>query len=183
MITQTPRTDAHFTGGKFTPSCHDQRVPADFARGLELELAQAKSDLLRVSKERDYHKKHELLNCMQAVWFEEALGFKDMPLGTDAHELAKEKLRDIISDLDALKSERDALLEKLRVMREALLTAASDAQDFDAENQVAVCTCCGNELGKDGYGHRATCLAAKIFDVCNDAALSDTTAAPTEDAP
>lgn len=53
-------------------------------------------------KQRDLHKEHEMLNCMQAVWFEEALGFKDMPLGVDAHELAKEKLRDMIAREGAL---------------------------------------------------------------------------------
>lgn len=94
-MTTTPRTDAHFTGGKFAPSEHDQKVPALFARKLEQELAEA-------IRQRDYHKEHEQLNCNEAVWFEEALGFKEMPLGINAHELAKEKVRDMICELAEL---------------------------------------------------------------------------------
>lgn len=73
-------------------------------RETELE-----AQVLALTKQVAYHKEHEQLNCMQAVWFEEALGFKDMPLGVDAHELAKEELRDMIAQLDTLTADSEML--------------------------------------------------------------------------
>ena len=45
-----------------------------------------------------------------------------------------------------------------------LIVAAQDKIDFDPENQVPVCNCCGVELDEKGNGHRLGCLAKLILE-------------------
>lgn len=55
--------------------------------------------------------------------------------------------------------ERDTLITALR----ECVVAASDMLDYDQENQVPVCHCCGMELDGRGRGHRTDCLAELVL--------------------
>jgi NADH pyrophosphatase NudC (nudix superfamily) len=93
-----------------------------------------------------------------------------------------EKLKAQLEELERIKSNRDELASKLEELdfgsreealkkqnealvkdKVELIASASDLIDYDQENQVPVCHCCGMELSQQGTGHKLSCLAYKIL--------------------
>lgn len=171
--TPTPRTDAankafrehcqesydRFEELAFNPEvarAFDAKRPIsgfDFARQLETELSEAKQ---------------ELADSLVKWTPTRAAILAPANCGVHGHFKFQENGGHCMmcQNTELIKSERNQLrteVEQLRKVLIELLEAAGDFVDYDQENQVPVCRCCGMELEQDGTGHKQNCLAELIL--------------------